>query len=168
MKKSLLVLAYLVLGLMICIPASIAKDFKLGTFDIHKIVRDSKNAKNAAALLTKDLEAKRATLVEKQKDLISLKADFDKAPASDRKAKQEKLAEATKEYKRLAADLDEAHKKKTAEINQKVLLDLRAVITALAKKEGYTLIMEKGSVYLADDEYDITDKIIKAYDQKKF
>lgn len=167
MKKSWLVMACLVLCLIIYVPALMAKDFKLGVFDIQKIARDSKAAKNAAAVLTKDLQSKRATLVEKQKDLQTLKTDFDKASATNKKAKQEELAEAAKEYKRLAADLDEAHKKKTVEINQKILTDLQDVITALAKKEGYTLIMQKGSIYFSDDAYDITDIIIKAYDQKR-
>jgi outer membrane protein len=160
-------MACLVLSLIIYVPALMAKDFKLGVFDIQKIARDSKAAKNAADLLMKDLQTKRATLVEKQKGLQTLKADFDNAPANTKKAKQEKLADAAKEYKRLAADLDEAHKKKTAEINQKILTDIRDVITVLAKREGYTLIMQKGNVYFSDDEYDITDKIIRAYDQKR-
>ncbi|MDX9745185.1 MAG: OmpH family outer membrane protein [Syntrophales bacterium] len=167
MKRFGVVLACLIIS-FIFIPSLGAKDFKLGSFDLQKIVRESKNAKAATALLTRDLESKRATLVEKQKDLQNLRADFDKATAGTRKAKQEKLEEAVKEYKRLAADLDEAHKKKTAEVNQKVLQDLRDVITALAKREGYTLIVQKNAVYLIDDEYDITDKVIRLYDQKRF
>ena len=167
MKKFWLIAACLVASLILSAPALMAKEFKLGIFDIHKIVRESRAGKNAMATLTKDLEAKRTILVEKQRELQALRADFDKAAAADRGSKQEKLAEAAKEYNRLAADLDEEHKKKTREINEKVLLDLREVITNVAKREGYTLILQKGSVYLSDDEYDMTDKIIRAYDQRR-
>jgi outer membrane protein len=167
MKKPLLFVVMLLLSILIYVPSLTAKEIKLGVFDIQKIVRESKSAKSAMAILMKDVEAKRAMILEKQNELRNLEADLKKASSADRKAKQEKLAEAAKEYKRLVADLDEEHKKKTAELNQMIIKEIREVVTNVSTREAYTLVMEKGTVYYSNDEFDITDKIIKEYDQRK-
>ena len=58
-------------------------------------------------------------------------------------------------------------KKKDAELTRKLIGEVREIVTALSKKENYTLILEKSAVVTSDNAVDITDKIIQLYDGQK-
>lgn len=172
-----------VLGLMMVFPAMAAqaapketvakKDagIKLGVIDTAKLMRESKAAKNARAIFLKDLEAKRGILAAKEKEVRQLEEGLKKPETklSDeaRREKNDRLAKEVKELKRLGSDLEEELKRKNAELTQKLLGEIRAIVKAFSNKENYTLILERGAVVAADDAIDITDKIIQIYDGKE-
>mgnify|MGYP001317758665 FL=1 len=144
---------------------------KIGVIDTGRIMRESKAAKSAQVLFQKELEAKRAILSAKDKEIRLLDAELKspdaKLTADARKAKSDKLAQEVKEFKRMQSDLDEELKKKDAELTRKLIDEIRQVIRTLVKDEGFTLILEKNSLIHADDAINITDKVIKLYDSQK-
>jgi outer membrane protein len=171
MKKFFIVGALLI-GFFVSLPIIVANaaPLKIGIIDIQKIMRESKEAKKALAVFRIDLEEKRAILVTKEKEIRSmeqeLKADTKMSPEV-RREKGEKLARDVKELKRLGSDLEEELKKKDVELTQKLMGEIRQLVTNLFKKESYTIILEKSSVVMSDESIDITDRIIKLYDAQK-
>lgn len=172
MKRFLLLLTLWigVMGLMHTDLAFAAK-VKIGLIDVQKIMRESKAAKRAQAVFLKDREAKMAILMGRQEEVRSLenelKKEGRKMSPSVRKEKTERLARQIKELRRLRSDLEEELKKKNAELKRKLLQEIREVVEEFAKKENYTVILEKSSVVAADKAIDITDKIIRLYDAVK-
>ena len=173
MKRPLFLAAILAASL-IALPvwaASKEAPLKIGVIDTRKIMKESRKAKNAQTLFQRDLEAKRAILMAKDKEIrlldTELKNPDAKLTAEIRKIKAEKLSQEVKEFKRMQADLDEELKKKDAELTQKLVGEIRQVIRTMVRNESFTLIFEKGSVIHADDAIDITDKVIKLYDGQK-
>jgi outer membrane protein len=144
---------------------------KIGVIDTGRILRESKAAKSASATFQKELEAKRAILAAKDKELRLLDAELknpdSKLTADARKNETDKLAQEVKEFKRMQTDLDEELKKRDSELTRKLIDEIRQVIRTLVKNENFTLILEKGSVVHADDAINITDKVIKLYDSQK-
>lgn len=144
---------------------------KIGIIDVQKILRESKAAKKARADFMKDMEAKRAQLMAKDKEIQGLDEELKnpKARLSDnvRKQKAEKLAHDVKEFRRLDADMGEDLKKKDVELTRKILEEVRRIVQSFSKREKYTLILEKGAVVTADDAIDITFRILKLYDAGK-
>ena len=144
---------------------------KLGIIDTTKIMQESKAAKNAQVIFQKDLEAKRGILAAKEREIRLLDEEL-KDPAAklspeERNSKIEKIAKDIKELNRLKSDLEEELKKKDAELTRKLIGEVREIVTALSKKENYTLILEKSAVVTSDNAVDITDKIIQLYDGQK-
>jgi outer membrane protein len=157
----------LLVSLFLALPAVAAKELKVGITDTQKILREAKAAKSANDTLQKDLAVKRATLAAKEKEVQRLDEEVKKATGADISEKADKLAQLVKEYKRLDSDLGEELKKKQLELTQKLITEIRQVVNTVADKDGYTLILEKGSVVQNDDSFDITDKVIKQYDSQK-
>jgi len=144
-----------------------ARELKIGIIDTQKVLREAKAAKSANDTLQRDLDAKRATLATKGKEVQRLDEEVKKATGTDKQEKSNELAQLVKEYKRLDSDLGEELKKKQLELQQKLITEIRQVVKTVADKDGYTLILEKGSVVQNNDSFDITDKVIKQYDSQK-
>ena len=165
----------MVLGLMLALSpfwaAQATAAVKIGIIDVHRIMRDSQAAKNARAVLAKDIEAKRAQLMAKDKEIKALDEELKnpkiKLSEEIRKQKADKLARDVKDFRRLDADMGEELKKKDAELTQKLLGEIRQIVQSFSKSEKYTLILEKSAVVTSDDAIDITTRIMKIYDAKK-
>lgn len=172
MKKFSIVIG-IVIGFLLVTPAMAAKEspVKIGVLDIQKIMRESKAAKNARTLFQKDVEAKRDTLKAKEKEIRLLEEEIKtadpKMSPETRRDKEFKLSREVKELQRLGADLEEELKKKDVELTRKLIGEIMQIVQSFAKKEHYTLILERASVVTADNAIDITDKIIKLYDAQK-
>ena len=167
MKRYVILGTALLIGLLIAGPATAAKELKIGIIDTQKILRDAKAAKSANDTLQKDLNAKRATMATKEKEIQRLDEDVKKATGADKKAKSEKLNQLVKDFKRLNSDLTEEYKKKQLELTQKLIKEIIQVVKTVSDRENYTLVLQKGSVVLNDDSLDITDKVIRLYDSQK-
>jgi len=55
------------------------------------------------------------------------------------------------------------------ELTRKILEDLDPIIKRVAQKRGCTLVLEKseGGVLYVDEDYDLTDEVIRIYDREK-
>ncbi|PIP08934.1 MAG: hypothetical protein COX51_01550 [Syntrophobacteraceae bacterium CG23_combo_of_CG06-09_8_20_14_all_50_8] len=167
MKRVFTVSVVLIVSLFLALPSMAARELKIGIIDTQKVLREAKAAKSANDTLQRDLDAKRATLATKGKEVQRLDEEVKKATGTDKQEKSNELAQLVKEYKRLDSDLGEELKKKQLELQQKLITEIRQVVKTVADKDGYTLILEKGSVVQNNDSFDITDKVIKQYDSQK-
>jgi outer membrane protein len=170
MTRSVKYFVLAVLFMLMLTPAA-AGDAKIGIVDIQKIMRESKAAKDAQALFLKEVEAKRAILIAREKDVRKMEEEVRslsaKTSAAVRQEKTDRLAKEVRELKRLGSDLDEELKKRDAELAQKLLAEIRQVLKSYSKKEDYTIILEKNTALVSDDAVDITDRIIRLYDAQK-
>ncbi|MBM4272045.1 MAG: OmpH family outer membrane protein [Deltaproteobacteria bacterium] len=173
MKRFMMVSIVIFIGFLLTLPVMAAKEgpTKIGVIDIQKIMRESKAARNARTLFQKDVEAKRDTLKAKEKEIRILEEEIKSADPKmspeARREKEFKLSREVKELQRLGADIEEELKKKDVELTRKLLGEIMQIVQSFAKKEHYTLILERASIVTADNAIDITDKIIKLYDAQK-
>ena len=71
-----------------------------------------------------------------------------------------KLRDFQDDYKASSDELQEKDKEMTGAI----VRDLATVVRQIGEKNGYTMVMEKGSLLWAAPSIDITDQVIRAYD----
>ena len=172
--KRLLMAGVLLAGVIAAFPVLAAvkeikeSPLKIGIIDTQKIIRESKASKNTWTAFQKDLEAKQAVLDGKGKVVRNLEEELKNADQTAAAARlKDDLTKEVKEFNRLKSDLEEDITKKRQELTQKLLGDIRQVVIGFSKSEGYTLIMENSAVVTSSDSIDITDKIIKLYDDKQ-
>jgi len=145
---------------------------KVAFVDIQRVI--ARSAGGAAAreqvereksTMQKEMEGKRVEL-EKLREEIEKKGSLMTADA--RREKQEAFDRKRRDAARLADDYQKELEKKEQALLQKVLQDLSSVIERVGKERGYYLIVEKrGAVVLyAAAEADLTDEVIRAYDQQ--
>ncbi|HQM46000.1 MAG: OmpH family outer membrane protein [Syntrophaceae bacterium] len=170
MKKMLLLGLSFLMVLVLSAPA-FASDARIGVIDLKKILRDSKAAKKAQDVFRKDLEAKRATVAAKQKEIQTMEEQFKKDEAKMTQEARQKaavqLAKDVRELKITAGDMEEELKRMDRDMTQKIVSDVMKVVNDYTKKGKYTIILERSAVLDMDATADITDAIIKLYDAKK-
>jgi outer membrane protein len=144
---------------------------KIGVVDVQKIMRESAVARDARGMFLLDVEAKRAVLRSKEKEVHNMK----KAPGTQGsnpsstggKEKREKFDREVKDLRHLRDDMEEELKKKEAELRLKLLCEIREAAKAYLQKEKYSIIFEKKALFVFDEAVDVTDEIIAFYDAKK-
>jgi outer membrane protein len=171
MKKAISVLLFLLL----CMPVSLlaVDDLKIGYIDFQKVLNESDAGKKAKADLEIIVKSKQTTIDEKGKTIEKLKADLEKQAsvlsAEAKKSKEEELEKMLREYQRLVQDSQTEVKKKELELTDVIIKDIRQIVEKMGEEGGYTLIIEKtgGMVLYSKKDIDLTDAVIKKYNQTK-
>lgn len=171
MKKTISVLLFLLL----CMPVSLlaVDDLKIGYIDFQKVLNESDAGKKAKADLEIIVKSKQTTIDEKGKTIEKLKADLEKQAsvlsAEAKKSKEEELEKMLREYQRLVQDSQTEVKKKELELTDVIIKDIRQIVEKMGEEGGYTLIIERtgGMVLYSKKDIDLTDAVIKKYNQSK-
>lgn len=118
------------------------------------------------ATMQKDVDTRRAE-VEKLRDELEKKGLVLAADA--KREREETLQRKVRDLRRLAEDLEKELQRKEQGLTQKLLQELTMLIERIGKERGFLLIVERRSagVIYGDAEADITEEVIKVYDQEK-
>jgi outer membrane protein len=115
--------------------------------------------------MQKEMDVKRVEL-DKLREELEKKGSLMAADA--RRDREEVMERKRRDATRLADDFQRELGRKEQVLAQKVLQDITSVIERVGKQKGYYLVLERrgaGVLYSAP-EADLTDDIIKAYDQE--
>lgn len=146
---------------------------KIGVVDMVKALNESDYGKKSIAEIENMKKSRQATIDEKGKRIEQLKAELDKQAsvlsAEAKKSKEEEIERLIREFQRLVSDATAELQKKQREVEVEMIKDLRAIISKLGEDEKFTLIVEasEGGVYYFDKAIDITDKVIKRFNEVK-
>jgi len=115
--------------------------------------------------MQREMEGKRQEL-EKLRDELEKKGSLMTADA--RREKQELFERKRRDAARQMDDFQKELEKKEQALLQRVLQELSGVIDKVGKDRGFYLIVEKrgASVLYASPDADLTDEVIRAYDQQ--
>ena len=173
MKRiSLLVLSF---SLLFCLQNQTvwAKGVKIGVLNMQKLQQNSvrfqkvrEALKKRFNALQKKLDAERAQITKieeelrKQSMMLSLDAKEDK---------EMELGKRTRHYKYMYGEVTQEMKNAEFEATKKVGKEIEKIVEKMSQKEGYTIILEEGTVGLIyyDDAIDITRQVTEAYDKMK-
>ena len=170
--KKLFTLGCLVFALCLLPVSSFSADSgKIGVVDVQKVLNESESGKKAKSDLETLIRSKQTVIDEKGKGIDKLKADLEKQSsvlsADARKTKEDELEKAVREYQRLVQDAQTEVKKKEGELTEAILKDVREIIDKMGTTDGYSLIIEKGMVIFSDKAMDITETVMKKFDELK-
>jgi outer membrane protein len=175
MKNTLFVsffIACILIGGALC-PAVAADAVKIGVVDLYRALNESDTGKKAKADLESLVKAKQSSIDEKGKAIEKLRFDLEKQVSvlspEAKKAKEEELERLIRDYQRIASDSQTELKKKEGELTGSILNELREYISKIAQEDGYSLILENagGVVLYFEKTYDVTDKVIRKYNDSK-
>ena len=146
---------------------------RIAFVDVQKVLVRSL----AGVAAREQLERERVTM---QKEVEARRAEIDKLreelekkglvlSADARREKEENLQRRMRDLRRLTEDLQKELERKEQGFTQRILQDLSGLIERVGKEKGFLMILEKrgASVIYGDAEADLTEEIIKVYDQEK-
>jgi outer membrane protein len=149
-----------------------ADGVKIGTVDLQKVVSMSGYGKAALAEVNKKGESLTEDFKKKEKELQELKSRIEREALV---MSPEKRDEQERDFRIKVGDLqslEKKYKKELQELNVKLIGRIQTevidIVDDIGKKEGYVMILElrEAGVMYVLESIDITDKIIKLYDEK--
>ena len=145
---------------------------RIAYIDVQRVL-----ARSAAGVAAREaLEREKATMQKemdgRRVELEKLREEIEKKGAlltpDARRERQEQFERKRRDAARLADDFQKELEKKESVLLQKVLQDVSGIIERVGKEKNYYMIVEKrgaGVIYAAADA-DLTDEVIRAYDQQ--
>ena len=145
---------------------------RIAYIDVQRILARSSAGVAAREQLEKDKVTMQKDIDNRRTELEKLRDELEKKgvllSADARKEKQETLERKVRDLRRSVDDYRVELERKEQGLLQKVLVDISGVVEKVGKQRGFLIIVEKrgaGILYGAP-EADLTDEIIKAYDQE--
>ncbi len=165
-----------ILGLMLASFVSVsafAAEVKIGYIDMQKAIQETAAGKKAKKELEDEFNKKKKDLEKKEADIKKMHEDFEKRSMAmnedARMKKQQEIRMEMGKYQETAGKAQMEIQKRERDLTQPIVTKLRSIIDDIAKKEEFTVILEKSenSVMWAKKDIDLTERVIKAYDSKK-
>lgn len=145
---------------------------RIGYVDVLRVLAKSAAGISAREQIEREKAAMQKELDGKRAEIEKLREELDKRgpllSAETRKERQEALERRVRDARRLMDDYQRELEKKEQELQRKFIQEVSGVTERFGKQRSYLLIVEKRSagVIYGAPEADITDEIIKAYDQE--
>lgn len=145
---------------------------RIGFIDVQRVLARSAAGVAAREQLEREKAGMQREMDGKRKELETLRDEIEKKgplmAAEARREKQDQFERKRRDAARLVDDFQKELEKKEGQLLQRVLLDLTGVIDKVGKDRGYHIILEKrgASVLYAVPDADVTDEVIRAYDQQ--
>jgi len=148
-----------------------ASEIKIGYVDFTRIQAESKAGVKAMKTIESMFKDKQAQLDQRQAELEKSMKEMEKqAPLLSedvRKQKEDRLQKDYKDLQRFKQDAEDELNKKKNELAASMFKEVDDIIKKYGKQEGYTMILERSVVLYAPEAVDVTDKVIKMYDESK-
>jgi outer membrane protein len=172
-RNCLLPVVIIILILFACNSAFGQGPDKIGVVDLQRCLDESNEGKKAFKILKDKKDALQKQLDGKQKELVELGKELEKQSmmlSMDAQEDRKRVIERkTRELEYFFKDLNEEMKKAQDKEQERIFEELAHIIAHIGSEENYTLIIEDraGAVLYRKNTINITDKVIKAYDQTK-
>lgn len=169
--KKLVIAAAITAFVPVC--TAFAADVKIGLIDMQKAIQETNAGKKAKKELDEEFNKKKKDLEKLEAEIKKKGEDFDKkSMAMNEEARNKKQAELQGEmrkYQEQAAKSQMEIQKRERELSQPIITKLRGLIEDIAKKEDFTMILERSEqgVMWAKKEFDLTDRLVTEFDKKK-
>ncbi|HSE92268.1 MAG TPA: OmpH family outer membrane protein [Methylomirabilota bacterium] len=145
---------------------------RIGFIDIQRVLVRSAAGVAAREQLEKEKATMQKEMDARRQEFEKLREELEKKGAlmspDARREREETIERKRRDAARLADDLQRELKRKEQQLIVKVRQELQGIIDKLGKQKGYYLILDgrnAGVIYWAP-EADLTDEIIRAYDQE--
>ncbi len=175
----------MLLGLLGCLmgspvtseAAKASKDsFRVAVVDPQEVMEKSKAGSRELATLNEHFKARENVLKSDQKELErlqeELKAADGKIPEKELKEKQEIFARKYQDFQKRGQEFQNEMVEKQRAIGQEFQKKIEAVISVVAKRHGFSLVVDKGSektikiILYNRRGLNITGEVIKEFDRR--
>jgi len=163
--RNRVMVALAVLALLSAVPAR--AEVKLAYVDVQRALNECEAGKKAKAEFRTKVEGVEQRLQGEQNEVAALKDKLEKKgmlmKPEERQNLQDEYLNKAKNFERNFKDTKDELERKDQEMTGKIIHDLAEVIRDVGEKNGYTMVMEKGSILWGMSSIDITDQVIRTY-----
>jgi outer membrane protein len=147
-----------------------AADIKIGFIDMQKAIQETSAGKKAKKELEDEFNKKKKDLEKREADIKKMGEDFEKKSMAmnedARMKKQGEIQNQMRQYQEIAGKSQLEIQKRERDLTAPIVNKLRSIIEDIAKKEDFTMILERSeqSVMWAKKDTDLTERVIREYE----
>ncbi len=170
MRKSIGLMVFLVC--FIFSAHALAEEMKIVYAHLQRALNESDAGIAAKEELKQEADKREGELNAQQEELKKLKEEMDKKGSvwneETRKKKEQEFTTKTQEFQKQYVQYGEELNKKKLEREGRIIDELTKIVNELAEKNGYTYVLEvsMGGILYGPPGADITDEVIKIYNEK--
>src|SRR5215471_1604734 len=161
-----LTIAALLMGMAAA--ATAHADIRLAYVDIQRALNECRAGKEAKGRFRGRIEQLQSQLEGEQGEVERLKRELEQKGSLMQPDQRQNLED---DYEKKLRHFQDDYKNSRDELQEKdnqvtgaIVRDLATVVREIGAKNGYTMVMEKGTLLWAIPSTDITDQVIRAYD----
>jgi outer membrane protein len=170
MRRALTVLLFC----LICVPAIAwgQEAIKIGYVDLQRALNESEAGKKAKESFKTEVDHMEQSLEKRKSEVEKLKDELEKKGLLLREEERDTLErdyrQKLRDFERLYKDSQQELQIKDRDMTGRILEELRQVIQGMGEQGNYTVILEGNNtvVLYGAKAIDLTDTVIKAYNQK--
>ena len=155
--------------LMVMVGAiTVRADVRLAYVDIQRALNECRAGKAAKTQFRGRIQRLQSQLEGEQNDVERLKRELEQKGSLMQPDQRQNLED---DYEKKLRRFQDDYKNSSDELKEKdnqvtgaIVRDLATVVREIGAKNGYTMVMEKGTLLWAVPATDITDQVIRAYD----
>jgi outer membrane protein len=171
MKKVLaIVSAILMMGGVSAYAADTTKQANVAVVNVQQLFQQSPKIADLNKQLQNKFKSRQDKLIAAQKSLQDELDKFKKESATlsdkDKAALQNKISDDQAALSKDATVFQQDLSKEQNKIMKNVLAQLNDIISSIAKKQGYTMVLDSQAVIFAGEGSDITKEVSKEFDSK--
>jgi outer membrane protein len=144
-----------------------AGELKIGVVDLQRALNEVDEGATAKKSLKTEFEGKQKALDAKQNELKAMKDDLDaRGSMMKPEAKQEKIAELQKrlmEVQQTYMQMQQELTKKESELTSEIFKKMGTLLQAMGSEQDLTLVVEKSAVLYSKGHLDLTNELIRRY-----
>ncbi|MGH7780199.1 MAG: OmpH family outer membrane protein [Candidatus Binataceae bacterium] len=160
-----LITGALLLAVVTAMPAR--ADVKVAYVDVQRALNDCDAGKRAKSDFQGRVQSLESKLQREQSEIQSLKDEIEKKGMlmnpDQRQSLQDQYMSKAKDFDRQYKDARDELQAKDNEITSRIVHDLAQIIRGIGERDGYTIVLEKGSILWGAPQIDITDQVIRSY-----
>jgi outer membrane protein len=143
-------------------------EVRLAFVDIQRAINECNAGKQAKTTFRAHIDQLQTQLEQEQRAVEELKRQLEQKGALMQPDQRQNLEdEYGKKLRRFQDDVKNSRdelQQRDNEVTGAIVRDLAMVVRRVSEKNGYTMVMEKGTLLWAIPSTDITDEVIRSYD----
>ena len=159
-----------VLSLSLLTAPAWGQELKVGFVSLQKAISESKSGQSARESFQTAIKERQDALLKEKQAIESRRKDLEKQAVlmkeSERAKAQREFQLRVRDYERKARDMREELALREQEVTNSILKDLQKVIAEVGKTGRFTMILEQGQLLYTDKGIDITDEVIRLYNER--
>ena len=173
MKKILSLVMFAVFGLVAASSSARSEDAKIGVVDMQKALQNVDAGKKAKSQLEGEFNKKKQDIQKEETSLKKASEEFQKQSLvmseQARTKKQAELQERFLKHQEMIRKSQGEIQKKEQELTEPIIVKLRELVSEMAKKKGYSVILEKNenTVLFSQEKDDLTSEVITTFNKNK-
>ncbi len=144
-------------------------ELKLAYVDVQRALNECDAGKKAKGDFRARIESLETHLQKQQNEVQALKDELEKKGMlmkdDERRNLQDEYERKLRDFQRDYDDSKHELEQRDNEVTGAIVKDLARVIRSIGEREGFTMVMEKGSILWGTPGIDITDEVIRDYNK---